>query len=392
MTTVAWFHPVSGIAGDMALGALLDAGADFDAVVATIEGLGVDGWSLDTERVQRSSLAATRAVVDAPEHHHHRHWSDIRDMLTVAELPERVRSRALQVFEALAVAEAAVHGINPEEVHFHEVGALDAIVDIVGVCAALESLGVDRVCSAPVTVGVGSIRAAHGVLPNPAPAVVRLLEGRPTVGVDIDLELTTPTGAAIIAALAESVGPMPEMTVGATGFGAGTRDLPGRPNVTQVVLGELGEDPGGQAGVLSEELVELSTNLDDVTGELLAHTIDTLLADGALDAWATPAVMKKGRPAHVLHILCRPTDHRRLAGVVFRLTGTLGIRERRVTRHAQPRSTITVDVDGQPVTVKLGPERAKAEFDDVVTAAAALDRSPLDVAAAAERLAIDSRD
>jgi uncharacterized protein (TIGR00299 family) protein len=319
VTTIAWFHPVSGIAGDMALGALLDAGADLDSVTATIEGLGVDGWSLGSERVQRSSLAATRALVDAPEHHHHRRWSDIREMLTAAELPARVRDRALRVFEALAVAEAAVHGITPEEVHFHEVGALDAIVDIVGVCAALESLGVDRVCSAPITVGTGSITAAHGVLPNPAPAVVRLLAGLPTRGVDVDLELTTPTGAAIVAALAESVGPMPVMTVGATGFGAGTRDLPGRPNVTQVVLGEVASDA---PGVVTEDLVELATNLDDITGELLAHSIDGLLAAGALDAWASPVVMKKGRPAHTLHALCRPELSATITAAIFRTTGS----------------------------------------------------------------------
>lgn len=383
MTKLAWFHPISGIAGDMALGALLDAGADIEEVTATIRGLGIDGWELDSERVERSSIAATRALVDAPEQHHHRRWGDIRDLLDNADLPPRVLERASRVFEALAIAEAQVHGITPEEVHFHEVGALDAIVDIVGVCAALEALDVDLVCSAPVTVGVGSIRAAHGVLPNPAPAVVRLLEGISTVGVDVDLELTTPTGAAIIAALAESVGPMPPMTVGATGFGAGTRDLPGRPNVTQVVLGDQVQNDERTI----EQLVELASNLDDITGELLAHSIETLLAQGALDAWATPIVMKKGRPAHTIHALCRPTDKAVLLDTIFRLTGTLGVRERLVDRHTQPRRLMIVEVEGQRVAVKIGPERSKAEFDDVLEAAQALGRPPWEIAAAAERLA-----
>jgi len=377
---IAWFHPISGIAGDMALGALLDAGADLDEVRSTIEGLGVDGWALDAARVQRSSLAATHALVDAPEGHHHRRWSDIRALLESATLPDRIRGRAAAIFEALAVAEAAVHGIEPDEVHFHEVGALDAIVDIVGVCAALESLGVDEVHSAPVTVGVGAVTAAHGVLPNPAPAVVRLLDGLPTRGVDVDLELTTPTGAAIIAALAKTVGPMPSMVVGPTGFGAGTKDLPGRPNVTQVVIGERAATDDGA----TESLLELATNLDDVTGEVLGHAVDALLDAGALDAWLTPILMKKGRPAHTLFALCRPEDQERLTTEVFRLTGTLGVRATPFERTALPREIITVVVAGHSIDVKVGPHRVKAEFDQVAAAAEALGRSPHDVARAAE--------
>ncbi len=380
MTRVAWFHPISGIAGDMALGALLDAGADLGEVRSMIEGLGVEGWALDTARVERSSLAATRALVDAPEGHHHRRWSDIRTILEHASLPDRVRTRAASIFEALAVAEAAVHGIEPDEVHFHEVGALDAMVDIVGVCAALESLGVEEIHSAPVTVGVGAVTAAHGVLPNPAPAVVRLLEGLPTRGVDVDLELTTPTGAAIIAALAETVGPMPAMVVGPTGFGAGTKDLPGRPNVTQVVIGERATTDDGAA----ETLIELATNLDDVTGEVLGHSVDALLDAGALDAWLTQILMKKGRPAHTLSVLCRPLDQERLRAEIFRLTGTLGVRATSVERTALARQMVTVDVEGHRIDVKMGPHRAKAEFDQVAAAARALGRSPQDVARIAE--------
>lgn len=388
--TVAWFDPISGIAGDMALGALLDAGADLNYVTAQLQMLGLDGWQLSAERVTRNELAATRAIVDAPEGHHHRRWRDIRSLLETAPLADRVSGRALAVFEALAVAEGQVHGVPADEVHFHEVGALDAIVDIVGVCAALESFGVDTVCCGPVAVGKGTINAAHGVLPNPPPAVVNLLAGRPMVGVDIDVELTTPTGAAIVAALAGHFGASPAMTITSAGYGAGTRDLPGRPNVTGVLIGTAASNehlPSPAAGLAAvqragstTELVELAANLDDVTGEVLGHAIEALLDAGALDAWAVPIVMKKGRPAHTLTALCRPEDVTRVADLAARLTGTLGLRARTVLRTALQRHTSTVDVDGHTIRVKHGPHRSKPEWDDVVAAAEALNRTPADVA------------
>ena len=390
--TVAWFDPVSGIAGDMALGALLDAGADLAFVIEQLQTLGVDGWQLSAERVRRNELAATRAVVDAPEGHHHRRWRHIRELLESAPLEDRIRGRALAAFEALAVAEGQVHGVPPDEVHFHEVGALDAIVDIVGVCAALESLGVDEVACGPVAVGKGTIHAAHGVLPNPPPAVGYLLAGHPVVGVDIDMELTTPTGAAIVAALASTFGPVPPMTVTGVGFGAGTRELPGRPNVTGVLIGtratELSRTDAGLAATMAAiegaestaELVELATNLDDVSGELLGHAIEELLAAGALDAWAVPIVMKHSRPAHTLMALCNASDVTALGDLMAGLTGTLGLRARTVVRTALERHTSTVDVDGQAIRVKHGPHRNKPEWSDVVAAANALARTPAEIA------------
>ncbi len=388
MTTrnVAWLHPFSGIAGDMTLGALLDAGAELSFVISTLEGLNVDGWSLTTEQVDRNGIRATRAVVDAPEQHHHRRWSDIRLLLEQASLPDRVQARALAVFEALAVAEGEVHGLPPDEAHFHEVGALDAIVDIVGSCAALESLNIDEVASGPVAVGVGSISAAHGILPNPPPAVVNLLEGIPTVSVDIDMELTTPTGAAIVKALADRVGPMPDMTIAGSGYGAGTRDLPDRANVTQVVVGTSTEvETAGGKGV--ETVTELSTNLDDVTGEVLGHAIGQLVDAGALDAWATPIVMKKGRPAHTLSVLATPTDAPRLVDIMMSATGTLGVRTRQIERTVAARRMVTVSVDGHHVDVKVSDFRVKAEFDHVLAAAKALGLPVSEVAARAEALA-----
>jgi hypothetical protein len=391
MTTrnVAWLHPFAGIAGDMTLGALLDAGAELNFVVSTLEGLNVDGWSLTTEQVDRNGIRATRAVVDAPEQHHHRHWSDIRSMLEQASLPERVRTRALAVFETLAIAEGKVHGLPPDEVHFHEVGALDAIVDIVGSCAALESLNIDEVASGPVAVGVGSISAAHGILPNPPPAVVNLLEGIPTVSVDVDMELTTPTGAAIIKALADRVGPMPDMTINGSGYGAGTRDLVDRANVTQVIVG-TSTDTASQTDERVEKVTELSTNLDDVTGEVLGHAISQLVDAGALDAWVTPIVMKKGRPAHTLSVLATPTDAPSLVDVMMSTTGTLGVRSRQIERTVAARQIVTVSVDGHRIDVKVSDFRAKAEFDHALEAAEALGVPVTEVAARAEALAQES--
>ena len=387
-TNVAWFHPFSGIAGDMTLGALVDAGADLNFVLTTLKELNVDGWSLSAELVERQGIRATRAIVDAPEQHHHRHWSDIQELLQQSSLPERVKSRSLAVFETLAVAEGKVHGVPPEEVHFHEVGALDAIVDIVGSCAALESLNIDEIASGPVAVGVGTISAAHGVLPNPPPAVVNLLAGVPTVGVDVDLELTTPTGAAIIKALATTVGPMPDMTIHSSGYGAGTKDLSDRANVTQVIVGTTTPATASDSDS-TETVVELATNVDDVTGEQLGHAITQLMDAGALDAWVTPIVMKKGRPAHTLSALAHPADAGRLAAVVMSSTGSLGVRTRQLDRVVAERITVTVSVDGHDIDVKISDVRVKAEFDHVAAAAEALGLPIREVAARAEALAQD---
>ena len=385
---VAWFHPFSGIAGDMTLGALLDAGADLDSVVATLDGLNVDGWALSTEQVDRNGIRATRAVVDAPEQHHHRHWTDIRSLLEQADIPDRVKSRSLTVFEVLAVAEGKVHGVPPEEVHFHEVGALDAIVDIVGSCAALESLGIDEITSGPVAVGIGTISAAHGILPNPPPAVVNLLENIPTIGIDVDLELTTPTGAALVKGLATSVGPLPDMTITASGYGAGTRDLVDRANVTQVIIGTA-TPPAATSEDPTETVVELATNLDDITGEQLGHAVTELMEAGALDAWVTPIVMKKGRPAHTLSVLVAPAQAPELAALVMSVTGSLGVRTRQLDRFVAQRHTVTVSVNGHDIDVKVSDVRVKAEFDQVTVAAEALGLPVQEVAARAETLAQD---
>lgn len=372
----------------MTLGALLDAGADLDFVVATLNGLNIEGWALSTEQVNRKGISATRAVVDAPEQHHHRHWTDIRLLLEQADIPDRVKTRSLIVFEVLAIAEGKVHGVSPEDVHFHEVGALDAIVDIVGSCAALESLDIEQVASAPVAVGIGTISAAHGTLPNPPPAVVNLLEDIPTVGVDVNLELTTPTGAALIKGLAEPIGPLPNMTITGSGYGAGTRDLLDRANVTQVVIGTA-TSAGSGSGHLTESVIELATNLDDITGEQLGRSITELMDAGALDVWVTPIVMKKNRPAHTLSVLSTPSQATELTDLVTSLTGSLGVRSRQLERVVVQRRTVSVNLDGHDIDVKVSDVRVKAEFDDVTVAAQALGLTIQEVAARAEALASD---
>jgi uncharacterized protein (TIGR00299 family) protein len=377
--TSAWFQCSSGVAGDMLLGSLLDAGADVDEVRAIVDRLGVDGWTLDVEPVLRGGIAATRAVVATPgEGHHHRTWATIRDLLAGAGLPDRVHRRAHDAFAALADVEGALHRTPPEDVHFHEVGALDAIVDVVGVCAALEVLGVDEVASSPIATGHGTVGAAHGDLPVPAPATARLLVGVPIVGVDVPFELATPTGAALVRTLATSFGAVPPMTLGAVGFGAGGRELEGRPNVVQVLVGD-------RVAAGSEPAVLLECNVDDVTGEVLAHAVVQLLAAGAADAWVTPIVMKKGRPAHTVSVLAEPGRAAALAALLTAETGSLGVRGTTLEKWPSPRQVEVVDVDGHPVRVKVTPTgRVKVEFDDAAAAAAALGRPVREVLVRAE--------
>ena len=389
--TLAWFHCFSGVAGDMVLGALIDAGADVDDVRAMVARLPVRGWELDAEVVLRAGLRATRAIVHAPEDPGHRRTlADLRNLVAGAGLPERVRARALASFTALADVEGRLHGVPADEVHFHEVGALDAIVDVVGACAALELLEVDEVHTSPVAVGLGTVRSAHGELPNPAPASLALLAsaGIAVVGVSTPVELSTPTGAALLAGLGARCGATPAMTPTVIGYGAGGRELENRANVVQAVIGPAAPAEA-QAGLgePGQPMVELAANVDDVTGEVLAHTVAALLAAGANDAWVTPILMKKGRPAHTIHALCDPV----LAGAVGRVllaeSGTLGLRGTRLERWPQAREELTVDLDGHVVRVKRSGQRIKVEHDDAARAAEALGRPLREVIADVERRA-----
>jgi pyridinium-3,5-bisthiocarboxylic acid mononucleotide nickel chelatase len=367
VTTTAWFHCFAGIAGDMALGSLIDAGAPVAEVRSMLARLPVGGWELDATTVMRSGLAATHAVVRAPEDGSVvRTYSHITGLIEEARLPDRVRERSLKVFTALAEAEAHVHRRPIHQVHFHEVGGIDALIDIVGTCVALELLEIDDVVCSPISLGMGLIQAEHGTLPNPVPAVAALLATRraPTIGREIKMELTTPTGAAIVCALATSFGPTPAMTATHVGYGAGTRDLEGFPNALQVIIGER----TARAQAL-QPLVLLEANVDDTTGEILAHTVAQALDAGAMDAWITPIVMKKGRPAHIISALTDSSMAEQVAAVMISETGSLGVRATQVHRWAARRSFDEVEVEGLPVRVKVGAGRAKAEFDDAAKVA-----------------------
>ena len=379
-TTVAWFHCFAGIAGDMALGSLIDAGADVDEVRGLLGRLELPGWRLRVEEGMRGGIACTRAHVSGDDVVV-RTYAAIVALIEAAALPARVARRALGVFGSLASVESALHRRPVDQVHFHEVGGHDAVVDIVGTAAALEVLGVDEVQASAVATGRGTVRSAHGRLPNPAPATVRLLEGIPTYGREVDIELTTPTGAALLAALSSSFGPMPDMTISASGFGAGAGEIEDLPNCTQVVIGRRTDRPSvgpGQAALV------LETNLDDVTGEQLGYAVAAALDAGALDAWVSPVTMKKGRPGHVLHVLADVTRGAALRAEIQRVTGTMGIRATAIERWPVARQLDQVTVDGITIRMKVTGGRAKAEFDDVALAAAKTGSTLHDVASRAE--------
>ncbi|HVA09916.1 MAG TPA: nickel pincer cofactor biosynthesis protein LarC [Acidimicrobiales bacterium] len=360
--TVAWFHCFAGIAGDMALGSLIDAGADVTEVRGLLHRLDLPDWDLQVEDALRGGVACTRALVRGRDDVVVRIHAHIAAMITDAALPPRVTERSLAVFRRLAEVESALHRRPVDQVHFHEVGGHDAIIDIVGTVAALEVLGVDDVTASAVATGTGTVRTAHGLLPNPSPATVRLLEGAPTYGRDVRVELTTPTGAAILAALTGAFGPMPPMTVTSSGFGGGARELADLPNCTQVVVGRRAVadavGPGQPANILE-------ANLDDVTGEQLGYAVASALEGGAFDAWVSPVTMKKGRPGHVLHVLADDAHLAALRERMQAVTGTLGVRVIPVERWPAARELDQVVVDGMVVRMKIGAGRAKPEFDDV---------------------------
>lgn len=365
----------AGVAGDMLLGALLDAGASLDAVVAAVEAVLPGAVRLTVAEVRRAGMRAAKLDVgvvarDQP----HRDWTTIRAMLTDAGLPERVRADALAVFGALAAAEARAHGIDVESVHFHEVGAWDSIADIVGVCAALADLGVSDLAVGTIGLGSGTVRAAHGEVPVPVPAVLELAAGWP-VHAGGEGELATPTGMALLTALGRPSAAMPAGTVHRIGIGAGSRDVPGRPNVVRVVLGDFA--PTNADAVGAAPAVVLETNVDDLDPRLWPGVLDSLLDAGASDAWLTPILMKKGRPAHMLHVLCDPDAAAALRGRIFELVPTLGLRETPTTKHVLDRAWVSVSVGNVEVRIKLGLRAGRIvtlqpEFNDVAELARAL--------------------
>lgn len=355
------FDCLSGAAGDMILGALLDAGAPEDAVRRALDSLPLEGFSFGLRTVTRASLRATKAEVTVSGDHPQRGPREIAALLDAADLPEGVRARARRVFDLLAAAEAGVHGVPVETVHFHEVGAVDAIVDVVGCAAALESLAPERVTASPLVTGRGLVGSEHGPIPVPAPAVVELLKGVPLEERGTD-ELVTPTGAAILREAAEAFGPMPPMTISSCGYGAGTRDSI-VPNVVRVFVGETAAAPR------DETLLQIEANVDDMSPELLPHALEALLAAGAVDAWVTPVVMKKGRPGFLVSALAPAAERERVVDVFLRETTTFGVRMHEVVRDVLDRTWVETEVEGHPLRVKTGMRggvvvTAAPEFED----------------------------
>ncbi|GAA2869119.1 nickel pincer cofactor biosynthesis protein LarC [Streptosporangium fragile] len=382
----AWIDASAGVAGDMLLAALLDAGARLEAVRAAVAAVIPDEVRLTPRQVTRAGLRATHLQVESTDRHHPRTWDDIRELISRTTLPGRVRGDALAVFERLAHAEARVHGVPVAQVHFHEVGAWDSIADVVGVCTALHDLGVSELSAGPVAVGSGRVRTAHGELPVPVPAVAELAAGwRILAGGEG--ELATPTGMALVTALARECAELPPMRLEATGIGAGGRDVPGRPNVVRVLLGVEGDQP--------EDAIVLEANIDDLDPRIWPTVLTSLLEAGAADAWLVPIVMKKGRPAHTLCVLASPGQADPLRSAIFRLTTTLGVRERAVRKTPLERGWAHVDVLGARLPVKVGHRdgvivQATPEFEDAARLAVQEGlavRAVLDAALAAARTA-----
>ena len=368
--TVGWLDLSAGASGDMLLGALVDAGVPLEVPAAAIAALPVEQIRLVTEQTARHGLGATRVHVHAPPSSEHRTWASVRALLADADLPAPVRDGALAVFERLAVAEGRVHRVSPDDVHFHEVGALDALADVVGVVAGFEHLRLRELTASPVALGSGSARSAHGVVPIPAPAVLELLAGVPVVGGAVPAEMCTPTGAALVRHLVQAWTTLPPMWVERVGTGAGGRDPVELPNVVRLVLGEPDEP-------LRVGPVVLESNVDDLDPRLWPGVLEALFAAGASDAWLTPILMKKGRPAHMVSALCREDTVRSVEAALFAATSTIGVRIVPVHKRALERAHTSVQVLGGTVGTKVAVHdgqvvNVSVEYEDVAALAGRL--------------------
>ncbi len=367
---VAYFDCASGISGDMTLGALVDAGVSGEAISKAIASLGLAG-GVKFETVKRCGMRATYANVDAPHEHVHRHLHHIDAIIDRSILTDRQKALAKSIFRKLGEAEADSHGVPIEKVHFHEVGAIDSIIDIVGAAVGLDLLGVDEVLASPVPTGTGFIQVAHGRMSVPAPATAFLLKGVPLAASLVEMELTTPTGAAILATTVSRFGPLPAMTITQIGTGAGTKDLKSQPNVLRLIVGDLVESR------LTDQVTVLETNLDDATGELIGHVSTLLLEAGALDVYSTPIYMKKGRPAVMLSVICDPIRVHQMESILFNETETLGVRQSQWNRTILPRRAAVVQTDFGPIKGKAfwrsetDTKRFSPEHDDCAQAATA---------------------
>lgn len=383
-----YFDCFAGASGDMILGALVGAGVDARALLGQLSRLGVSGFEVEFEIVDRSGISATRAHVRTGEQHHHRHLADIRKIISASDLSEAVKQRAGRIFTRLAEAEARVHNTPVERVHFHEVGALDAIVDVIGACVGFELLEVERFVCSPLHVGSGTVEMAHGRFPVPPPAVTELLRDAPIYATDVRGELVTPTGAAIISSVCEEYGALPPMRVERTGYGAGGREYERFPNVLRVMVGET------EATTNVEKLFVVETNVDDSSPQVVGHVMERALALGALDCYFTPAQMKKNRPGVLISILCEPKDREAMFQLLFDETTTLGARSYEVERRCLEREFVKVETEFGIISVKVGSLNGRVnvatpEYEEC-RAAAESSGVPLRVVEAAARAAFAS--
>ncbi|MFA5890697.1 MAG: nickel pincer cofactor biosynthesis protein LarC [Actinomycetota bacterium] len=394
MTAIAYFDCFSGIAGDMTLGALLDAGVPPETIEAPLAKLPLEGFELEITRVERLGIAATAVKVRGENTSVLRNYFSVRSLIEQAEVTPRARATALRIFQRLAEAEATVHGKDVAHVVFHELGAADTIVDVLGTAIGLDYLDVDRVFASPVATGMGMMRTEHGVYPIPGPAVVELLKNAPVHSRGIPYELVTPTGAAILAATVESFGEIPPMRIARAGYGAGTRELE-IPNVVRLLIGEPATEQDAFGPV---PCVLLATNIDDMNPELYEYVLERLFAAGAQDAWITPIVMKHGRPAATLSVLTGHGEEHACRNVLFQETTTLGIRRTQAEKWMQPREIVSVELAEGTVRVKIargpgGVTNVAPEYADCARVARESGRPLKEIYAAAQaraRATLDS--
>ena len=355
---ICYLDAFSGISGDMTVGALIDAGADHGALVNILESLGTEA-KFQVEKVSRRGIAASKFHVIAGVAKGHRHLKDILELIDKSTAPDGVKQNAAAVFQRLGEAEAKVHGIPLAKVHFHEVGAVDSICDIVGACAGFHLLGVDAIYSSPLNVGSGTVNTEHGVLPVPAPATAELLTGKPIYARGPALELTTPTGAAIAATLAKDFGPLPPIKITATGYGAGDKDFPDHANVLRVLIGESTDARE------STTVAVLEANIDDSSPQVLGYAMERLLEAGALDVTLEYVLMKKNRPGTLVRVIAKPEDRETLAQLMFAETSTLGLRIYSAERRVQARRILEVETPHGQVRIKISADGSFApEYDD----------------------------
>jgi uncharacterized protein (TIGR00299 family) protein len=364
---IAYFDCFSGISGDMVLGALVDAGADLRAIESELRKLGLEGWSISAERVKRGAIFATHVNIASSEGHHHRGLSVISGRIDKAGLAPRAAERARRIFTRLAEAEAKVHNVPVEEVHFHEVGAVDSIVDIVGAAVGFELLRIDEFACSALDVGAGQVKTAHGLLPVPAPATAELLRGAPMYTSGIARELVTPTGAAIATTLSSRYAQIPEMTLRAVGYGAGSADFPEKANVLRLLIGENATGEAGEHWGAPVSVIE--TNLDDMSPQIYGYFVEKALAAGALDVFSTAVQMKKNRPGVLLTILCESAHTAKMMDLVFRETTTIGVRTYDVRRKVLDREIVSVETQFGEVRMKISRMNgsvlnATPEYDD----------------------------